>query len=318
VEQKRWPRPSRREMALTLIGVATVIAGIATNAWPVQLLAIAALLGLGIRAVWWILVLLFMAREPYLNWLIRSAEKNRDSLQEEAHRFERRAEILRQAKQYGSDWQYVAKRSQKKKGLLSRLFLPGQGWRKWAYAPFTFPAFIAACLVAAVPGLARWEAFHAEGGYAEPPASLMRIFMLWRQIPPQNISGTLILGYFVPPVLLLIFADPLTAAGQSPATRFHPQLLAIGVLAWALLLTLPGELGIGSRGKVRVALWLAGLGLIIWANLNVHRGNAVEAFALGARFTIITDYVGMFVLMWLVSAKNLPEEGEWRKREKPA
>lgn len=53
------------------------------------------------------------------------------------------------------------------------------------------------------------------------------------------------------------------------------------------------------------------------SNLSVHSGATVEAFALGARFTIITDYIGMFVLMWLVAAKELPEQGEWRKRSKP-
>ena len=154
MEHRGWPHPSKREVILALIGGVVVIIGFVTNVWAIQFLAAAALVCLGVRALWWILVLVFMAREPYLNWLIRSAEKTRDSLREEAHRLERRAEILRQAKQYGSDWQYVAKRS-RKKGPLSRLFLPGEGWRQWAYAPFTLPVFIAACLIAAVPALAR-------------------------------------------------------------------------------------------------------------------------------------------------------------------
>ena len=142
--------------------------------------------------------------------------------------------------------------------------------------------------------------------------------MLWRQIPPQNVSATLVLGYFVPVVLLFIFEDPLSVAGHSPAVRSHPQLLAVGVLVWALLLTLPGELGIGIRGKARMALWLAGLALIIWANLSVRSAGTMEALALGARFTILTDFIGMPALMWLVASRELPEKGEWRKRTKSA
>ena len=317
MKRQAWPRPSKSELILTPVAIALVIVAMATNIEAEQLIAIVASLYLFYEALVWIGLISHMARDPYLGWLIRSAERSQAAFKEESLRFERRAQILRQAKEFGSSWEYVAMRPGEK-GFVARLYLPGRGWMKWMFAPITIPVYIIAFLIAIVPRLSTWESFHADDGYAEPPGSIVRILTHWRQIPPQNVSGTLFLGYVVPFVLILVFEDPLSSAGNSPAAQSHPAILAVGVLAWALLLTLTGELDMSIRGKARMTVWLAGLAVWIWASYSVHNRSQVEAFVLGARFTIFTDFAGLFVLMWLVAMRELPEKGEWRKRKKPA
>ena len=301
-------RRSWKRWVMVILGVAAfavIDPSLATKALEViALLAIG--IGTLVGGMFALMAAGYAVRGHYVGLLIRDAELRHDDAVDDAAHLERRIEILKQSRDRRG-WRYVANGSKRSRPPDSPR-LAGQGWRKIALAPVTVPLFLAGVCVAAVRALSRWEALHADDGYAEPPTSIVRAITLCRQLPPDAMSVVgIVLMWVLPAIVIVEFSYVVNGAGS------HPADLAAGALVWGLVLTIPGELPRYLRGRVRLVLWLVGIATLVWIGQLPHHRSEVDAFLNGMSFTVRIDLAGLVMLMLLVAARTIPDEGEWKR-----
>ena len=224
-----------------------------------------------------------------------AAIKARDQAQPDSERLDRRIAALdRLARAPGQPWARV----RWSRGLLQ---WRADQLRRWK-VPYGLR--ILATIPAAVVGLARWEALHAEDGYCEPPANVWRCGRLWRQARWGPI-GTAILaaaGAFATWVFVLRPTFPERDA----------DLAVLAAAIWLMVLSLPGELPLSVRGRVRCVLWAIEFVLWLAFDQTGGQGNGVvlhgsaSAVVDGVRYSAIADLIGLAILAVLVWARDWP------------
>lgn len=224
-----------------------------------------------------------------------AAIKARDEAQPDAERLDRRIAALdRLARAPGEPWARV----RWSRGLMQWRADQLQRWN----VPFGLRTL--ATIPAAIVGLARWEALHAEDGYCEPPANVWRCIRLWRQARWGPVGTATLAGWGA----LATWEFVLRPA-------FPEQHVDVAVLAaaiWLMVLALPAELPLSVRGRVRCVLWVIEFVLWLVFDQTGGQGNGVvlhgsaSAVVDGVRYSAIADLIGLAILAVLVWARDWP------------